>query len=217
MAVASGTAELYDRAKEIRRAAPELPGRDRERADEPTTADDAARGLNLVVRASLSPDTELPPPGVDGPPPPPRGRGSRGPRTPPPGPPPGGADPWDAALHELQQTRERLNEAGGETGVGKAFLVAARSAYAQARRAYTDGEYRRAFALAHGAHIWTHGGEHLWRAGYESPDARPARQGSCHCLTAGRGVACRRSPPPPPPSIAGRRRVRGPPPLPPDD
>jgi hypothetical protein len=71
------------------------------------------------------------------------------------------------ARHELERLKDSLDDVGESVGVGKTFVEGARTVYAQAREAYTAGEYRKAAELAHGADIWTHVGEHMQNAGYE--------------------------------------------------
>jgi hypothetical protein len=204
-------AKIYQRVQLLyRTTAKSIAAGERERADElAMAADDAARGLNHVLRGSLSRESDLPPPDFDRPPPPDSAR-RMGPRPPPPGPPPDGAEPWRVAFHELEQVGDRLKVAGTETKIGAEFVDAARTAYARARKAYADGEYRRAAEMAHGADIWTHVGEHIWRAGPAGADARPDRPGP---PPDGRQRGRR----PPPPSPADGPAGRRPPPLPPED
>jgi hypothetical protein len=150
-------------------------------------------------------EEDAPPP----PPPPPGGRGAKGPPPPggddrPPPPPPGGprgsvTEPWRPALDALEHAKHRIDEAGEQTGAGKAFLDGARGVYSRARKAYTNGDYRKSAELARGAEAWTHVGEHLQRAGYEGASLRTGRD----------------SAPPPPPDA--RREGRRPPPPPPGD
>jgi serine/threonine protein kinase len=209
-----GTEKLYQRAQELYRAAAKsYAAGERERADElATAADDAARGLNHVLRGSLSRESDLPPPEFDRLPPP-DGARRPGPRPPPPGPPPDGAERWRTAFHELERVGDRLKVAGNETEVGAEFVEAARAAYARARKAYADGEYRRAAEMAHGADIWTHVGEHVRRAGSKGADVRPDRPRPQRLPPDG-GPHGRRPPPPPPDDGP---TGRGPPPLPPED
>ncbi len=212
-----GTDVLFSRAQELHRAALRSHRlAEGGRADElATAADDAARGLNHYVRALLTAEEDLPPPDFGGPPPPPRGFRPKGPPPPRPGPPPGGDEPWRAAYHELQHAKERLDDVVEETGAAKAFLDAARAAYGEARKAYSNGEYRRAAELAHGADIWTHVGEHLRRAGYEVAD-EPSRGLFTPPPANDRPRPADRSPAPPPPDDAPRRG-RMPPPPPPEE
>jgi hypothetical protein len=286
-----GTAQLLSKAKDIYRAGQKcMKEGDRLRAGElGKAANDAGKGLKHVLRASLAPASDLPPPpdgtdgpppppregrrakgpprdGADGPPPPPRqgprgkgrpfeeeedappppprdgrppkgpppdgaevflpaasddlvaqgppprideeeedgppppprrdGRLDKGPPPPPPGDGPGSAEPWQHARAILRHVRERLDEAGSETGTGKAFLDGARTAYGLARRAYLDGDYRKATEFGCAAEAWTHVGEHLTRAGYDGATLKTRRD----------------SAPPPPPE--GRRGNRPPPPPP---
>jgi hypothetical protein len=283
-----GTGQLLTKAKDIYRAGQKcMKEGDRQRASElGQAANEAGRGLKHVLRASLSPASDLPPPpeGTDGPPPRregrrakgpagddgdgppprpgPRGKGrpyeqegdapppppndgrrpngpppppdgveafqppaldgfvARGPRPrpgdeeedgPPPsrrngrfdkGPPDGpdrDTEPWQHARTILRHVRDRLDEVTSETATGKAFLDGARNAYGLARRAYLDGDYRKATEFGCAAEAWTHVGEHLARAGYQGAELKTRRDAA----------------PPPPPE--GRRGNRPPPPPPGDD
>jgi hypothetical protein len=147
-------------------------------------------------------------------PPPPSRRGERD--NPPPPPPPRHeeAQPWQSAHDALRRAKNRLDEAGEETGAGKAFLDGAHGVYTQARKAYLAGDYRKAVELARGADAWTLVAEHLQHAGYEGSTLRTPREGAPPPPPEGRREG--RQPPPPPPGdeATGRRR---PPPPPPGD
>jgi hypothetical protein len=199
--------QLADRAKAFHRAALQsYQAGDRERAGELAIAvDDTARGLDRIVRATLSNEADLPPPELDGLPPRERLKGRR---PPPPGPPPG-EQPWQIAYHELEIARDRLHDAG-EAVATDPFLNAARGAYASARKAYAAGEYRKATELTVGAGILTHVGEHLWRARWDGDGARPGGP-----RRPPEGPGRQKEPPPPPRDGPPERRV--PPPLPPDE
>lgn len=158
-------------------------------------------------------DAPPPPPRTGGreedPPPPHRGRGPKGPppadgdEPPPPPPPPppdgahGKAEPWRPALEALEHAKHRLDEAGDESGAGKAFLDGARHVYSRARQVYLDGDYRKSAELARGAEAWTHVGEHLQRAGFEGASLRTRPESA---------------PPPPPPDVQREGRRQPPPP-----
>jgi hypothetical protein len=198
----AGLAHLCDRAQAFYGASLKSSrDGDRQRGEElAVAADDAARGIGHIVRAHLSNEADLPPPELDGPPP--RGRK----KGPPPGPPPG-EQPSHLAYHELELAKDQLNDIGAAGN--DPFLDAAREAYANARKAYAAGEYKKATEFAIGAGMLLHVGEHLWRARWEGDGARPG--GPPRPPEGGRRGR------PPPPRGDGPPERRGPPPLPPED
>jgi hypothetical protein len=157
-------------------------------------ANDAARGLDHLRRASYRPVAGLPEPpdGPGGPPLPPAGPKDDGPKgkAPPPppkdgpkgkGPPPipaagpGEPGPWAEALDALTRAHDRITDAGGSPAKGPArdFLDAAKAAYTRGRTAYEAGEFRRAAELARAADAFAHVPDHLDRAGWDGPVAPP--------------------------------------------
>ncbi len=170
------SARVFDHAKRFyREAVKAYPDDPRRAAELAAAANDAARGLEKIWRASAKPVTGLPEPPAENPalsvgpkgkgPPAPEGRatGERG--------------PWSESLEALTTARERLDEpdAGtAVTGPARDVLDAAKAVYTQARAAYEGAEYRKAAELARAAEAWSHVPEHLKRAGFEFPAGSPS-------------------------------------------
>jgi hypothetical protein len=185
---------VLDHAKRFYREALKAYAEDPRRSAElAAAANDVARGLEHLNRASAKPVAGLPepPPEFDRPFGEPKGKGppawNAGPASEP--------GPWSASLEALSVTRDRLTgpDAGTPvTGPARDVLDAAKSVYGQARTAYESGDYRKAAELARAAEAWSHVPEHLYRAGWESGAAPPLGP---EPRVKGPGV------PPPPPAI----------------
>ncbi|HZT79718.1 MAG TPA: hypothetical protein VFA26_05840 [Gemmataceae bacterium] len=179
-------ARLADQANDLYRGAHQAyRAADYARAAElSAAAEDAARGLVHLLRATQPAAAGLPAPpvGVEGPPPPPDGKKDRGKKDKgkkdKKGPPPEeAADPAGATRDFLQRVRDRLADAAADAprkGPGRDFLDAARRAYDQAQEALGDKDYARAIGLGRAAEAWSHVGDHLLRAA-EAGGERPER------------------------------------------
>jgi hypothetical protein len=192
--------------------APPAPPRNGRQPNGPPPPPDGADAFESAASEDIG--AQGPPPRIgeeeeDGPPPPPR-RAGRLDKGPPPAPPDDGpgtaAEPWQHARAILRHVRERLDEADSETGAGKAFLDGARNVYGLARRAYLDGDYRKATEFGCAAEAWTHVGEHLTRAGYEAAELKTRRDAAPRPPPEGRRG---NRPPPPPPGEDGDDRGPG--------
>lgn len=193
---------MLDYAKRFyREAVKAYPDDPRRAADLAAAANDAARGLEQLRRASIKPVAGLPEPPTEavGPPGGPLG-GPKGKGPAPKGPPqlnaPQDAEPgpWSESLQSLSVTRDRLSGLDTTTAVNgpsRDVIEAAKATYDQARKAYESGDYRKAGYLARAAEAWSRIPEHLVRGGLEAAGPLPVGP-----IPKARGSG---APPPPPP------------------
>jgi hypothetical protein len=165
----------FDHAKRFyREAVKAYPDDPRRSAELAIAANDTARGLEHLNRASLKPVAGLPEPPAD------FDRTIGGPKGK--GPPAWNAGvgaepgPWTESLEALAAALEQLTGWDASTpvnGPARDILDAAKAVYGQARTAYESGEYRKATELSRAAEAWSHVPEHLNRAGSERGAAPP--------------------------------------------